>query len=257
MIMTNADSSGRGNVVGIPLELKAVDLEKVFGSRHVVKSVSFHVKQGEVVGLLGPNGAGKTTAFYMVVGLLLPTSGRVLYGLEDITALPMDARARMGIGYLPQNVSIFRHMTVGDNLTSVMEIAGFKHDDRQAWLAELLTKYHIGHIVNSLGAQLSGGERRRVEIARAMATRPKFLLLDEPFTGIDPLTVQTIQEIIKALASDGVGVLITDHNARETLRICGRAYILADGEIIAAGSPRELSANEVVRQRYFGKDFAL
>lgn len=237
------------------LELQAVTLVKRYRARTVVNAVSFTVATGEVVGLLGPNGAGKTTSFYMVVGLIYPSEGRVLLGDEDITHLPMHVRAQMGVGYLPQNVSIFRRMTVEDNLRSVMEINDIAPENRQSVLDEVMAKFHIENIAKSYGATLSGGERRRVEIARALVTRPKFLLLDEPFTGVDPLTVQQLQVIIAKLKAEGLGVLITDHNARETLRICDRAYILARGEIIAQGLPRELAENPLVREQYLGKDF--
>lgn len=239
------------------LELKAVALEKGFKQRQVVRSVSFDVRTGEVVGLLGPNGAGKTTSFYMVVGLLYPTRGSVFLGAEEITHMPMHLRARMGISYLPQNMSIFRKMSVEDNLVSVMEVCGVKRDERPAFLDELLSKFQIGHIAKSMGAALSGGERRRVEIARALIIRPKFLLLDEPFAGIDPMTVSEIQGIILKLKEEGLGVLITDHNVRETLGSCDRAYILSGGQIIAHGLPEEISSSQVVRDTYLGENFKL
>ncbi len=238
-------------------ELRAVDLEKSFKARQVVRSVSFTVTEGEVVGLLGPNGAGKTTSFYMVVGLLYPSRGSVFLGHQEITSMPMHMRARMGISYLPQNMSIFRRMTVEDNLRSVMEVTGVKRDERAGYLDELLSKFQIGHIAKSMGAALSGGERRRVEIARALIIKPKFLLLDEPFAGIDPVTVQEIQKIIEKLRSDGLGVLITDHNVRETLGSCDRAYILSGGQIIAHGLPQEISESQVVRDQYLGENFKL
>ena len=239
------------------LVLRAEQLERWFKSRQVVKSVSFEVQQGEVVGLLGPNGAGKTTSFYMVVGLLYPTSGKVFMGEEDITHLPMHVRAKKGISYLPQNMSIFRRMSVEDNLRSIMEVCGVPRADRQSFLDELLTKFQVRHIAKSHGAALSGGERRRVEIARALIIRPKFLLLDEPFAGIDPMTVQEIQGIIGKLRNEGLGVLITDHNVRETLGACDRAYILSGGEIIAHGRPEEVSASQVARESYLGEHFKL
>jgi lipopolysaccharide export system ATP-binding protein len=241
----------------VTLELKAQDLEKGFKARQVVRKVSFEVREGEVVGLLGPNGAGKTTSFYMVVGLLYPTRGSVFLGDKDITHLPMHVRARMGISYLPQNMSIFRKMTVEDNLRSVMEVTGVKREERPAFLDELLSKFQIGHIAKSMGAALSGGERRRVEIARALIIRPKFLLLDEPFAGIDPMTVSEIQGIILQLKAEGLGVLITDHNVRETLGSCDRAYILSGGQIIAHGLPQEISQSQVVRETYLGENFKL
>jgi lipopolysaccharide export system ATP-binding protein len=239
------------------LELKAVKLEKAFKSRQVVKSASFTVSTGEVVGLLGPNGAGKTTSFYMVVGLLYPSAGQVYLGDEDITHLPMHIRAKKGISYLPQNMSIFRKMTVEENLRSIMEVTHVPRDERDAMLDELLSKFQIRHIAKSMGAALSGGERRRVEIARALIIRPKFLLLDEPFAGIDPMTVAEIQGIVGKLRDEGLGVLITDHNVRETLGACDRAYILSGGEIIAHGLPEEVSNSQQVRETYLGENFKL
>lgn len=239
------------------LTLRAVSLEKWFKTRQVVKSVTFTVKMGEVVGLLGPNGAGKTTSFYMVVGLLYPTKGQVYMGDEDITHLPMHIRARKGISYLPQNMSIFRRMSVEDNLLSVMEVCRIPRPEREGFLDELLGKFQVRHIAKSMGAALSGGERRRVEIARALIIRPKFLLLDEPFAGIDPMTVHEIQGIIGKLRDEGIGVLITDHNVRETLGSCDRAYILAGGEIIANGLPEEVANSQTVRETYLGENFKL
>lgn len=241
-----------------PLTLKATKLNKSFKNREVVKSVSFEVRTGEVVGLLGPNGAGKTTSFYMVVGLLFPNSGTVTLGEEDITNLPMHVRARRGISYLPQNMSIFRKLSVEDNLIAIMEVAGVKGHHRKEMLDELLTKFQIGHIAKSMGASLSGGERRRVEIARALITKPKFLLLDEPFAGVDPVTVQEIQGIIAKLKDeDGLGVLITDHNVRETLGSCESAYILTGGNIVAFGTPQEIANNKLVRDVYLGEHFRM
>ncbi len=240
-----------------PVELKAVSLERYFKNRQVVKGASFSVRTGEVVGLLGPNGAGKTTSFYMVVGLLYPSKGQVFMGDLDITHLPMHIRARKGISYLPQNMSIFRKMSVEDNLRSVMEVCGVPRDEREAFVDELLGKFQIRHIAKSMGAALSGGERRRVEIARALIIRPKFLLLDEPFAGIDPMTVSEIQGIIAQLRNEGLGVLITDHNVRETLGACDRAYILNGGQIIAHGVPEEVSNSQMVRDTYLGENFKL
>lgn len=236
-------------------QLAAVSLQKSFKQKRVVKSVSFSVKTGEVVGLLGPNGAGKTTSFYMVVGLLFPQSGQVLLDGEDITQLPMHLRAQRGIGYLPQNMSIFRRMTVEENLESIMEVVGLPRHQRKDRLDELLTKFQIGRIAKSLGASLSGGERRRVEIARSLVINPKFLLLDEPFAGIDPMTVHEIQLIIDDLRKEGLGVLITDHNVRETLGSCDKAYILSSGEIIADGLPAEVASNQKVKDIYLGENF--
>lgn len=236
-------------------QLRAEHLERSFKQRKVVKSVSFSVKQGEVVGLLGPNGAGKTTSFYMVVGLLYPSAGNVYMGDEEITHLPMHIRARKGISYLPQNMSIFRKMTVENNLRAVMEVCKIPRSDHAELLDELLGKFQIRHIAKSMGAALSGGERRRVEIARALIIKPKFLLLDEPFAGIDPVTVQEIQGIIGKLKDEGLGVLITDHNVRETLGSCDRAYILSGGQIIAHGLPNEVAENPIVRETYLGEHF--
>ncbi len=242
---------------GSKISLRAVNLERSFKQRKVVKSVSFQVETGQVIGLLGPNGAGKTTSFYMIVGLLYPQSGQVLMGDEDITELPMHIRARKGISYLPQNMSIFRRMTVSENLLSIMEVVGIPRDDRVPRLEELLRKFQIEHIAKSMGAALSGGERRRVEIARALIINPKFLLLDEPFAGIDPVTVQEIQGIIGKLKDEGLGVLITDHNVRETLGSCDKAYILSQGQIIAEGLPHEIAENKAVREEYLGENFRL
>lgn len=238
-------------------ELRAEGLQKSFKSRQVVKSVSFSVKTGEVVGLLGPNGAGKTTSFYIVVGLLYPNEGHVLLGDQDITHLPMHIRAKKGISYLPQNVSIFRKLSVEDNLLAVMEVTNTPREERRRLLDELLSKFQIRHIAKSIGAALSGGERRRVEIARSLIIKPKFLLLDEPFAGIDPMTVQEIQGIIENLKHDGLGVLITDHNVRETLGCCDRSYILADGEIVAHGLPEEILGSKTVKKIYLGENFKL
>jgi len=236
-------------------KLVAEQLCKSFKTRQVVKGVSFRVSMGEVVGLLGPNGAGKTTSFYMIVGLLFPQTGRILLQDEDITDLPMHIRALRGISYLPQNMSIFRRMTVEDNLLSIMEVADVPKEKRAERLEELLTKFQVTHIAKSYGAALSGGERRRVEIARALITNPRFLLLDEPFAGIDPVTVHEIQGIIQKLREDGLGVLITDHNVRETLGSCDRAYILAGGEIISQGLPDEVANDPVVKEKYLGEHF--
>jgi lipopolysaccharide export system ATP-binding protein len=240
-----------------PSRLEADGISKSFKSRQVVKNVSFNVGTGEVVGLLGPNGAGKTTSFYMVVGLLFPQAGRVLLDGEDITHQPMHMRAHRGISYLPQNMSIFRRLSVEDNLLAVMEVCGVSRHERQCMLDDLLEKFQIGHIAGSLGAALSGGERRRVEIARALIIKPKFLLLDEPFAGIDPVTVQEIQKIILQLRNDGLGVLITDHNVRETLGSCDRVYILTGGTITAHGLPAEVAAHPEVRETYLGENFRL
>ena len=234
------------------------NLSKTFSSRKVVKSVSLNVDSGEVVGLLGPNGAGKTTSFYMIVGLIKNDGGSIQLDLEDITGLPMDARARKGIGYLPQEASIFRKLTVEENILGVLEIAGVTSaEQRLIKLDSLLNEFHISHIRHSIGMSLSGGERRRVEIARALATEPRFILLDEPFAGVDPISVGDIQAIVAHLKNVGIGVLITDHNVQETLRICDRAYIVNEGTIISSGDPNGILENETVRRVYLGDSFSI
>jgi lipopolysaccharide export system ATP-binding protein len=238
-------------------QIKAVNIFKAYNKQPVVKSVSFSVNLGEVVGLLGPNGAGKTTSFYMMVGLLFPDTGQVFLGEEDITTLPMYKRGRRGISYLPQNSSIFRKLTVEENLLAIMEVVKTPRTARKQLLLELLDQFQIGGIAKSLGATLSGGERRRVEIARALIGKPSFLLLDEPFAGIDPVTVQEIQGIITSLVSERLGVLITDHNVRETLASCSRAYVLAEGQIIAHGNAEAILNNPLVKEKYLGNKFVL
>lgn len=238
--------------------LKAENIKKSYKTRDVVKGVSLQVSAGEAVGLLGPNGAGKTTTFYMIVGLVRPNSGSIQLDNKNITKLPMHARARLGVGYLPQEASVFRKLSVKDNIVAILQ--GRKElskADRESKLEELLEDLHITHIRDSLGISLSGGERRRVEIARALAADPKFILLDEPFAGVDPISVIDIQKIIKQLTDRGIGVLITDHNVRETLGICNRAYILSNGELIAEGTPETILANEQVKKVYLGEDFKL
>jgi lipopolysaccharide export system ATP-binding protein len=236
--------------------LKSKHLIRKFGSRLVVDDVSFHVASGEVVGLLGPNGAGKTTSFYMTVGLLKPTSGSVFMDELDITTDPIHKRARIGIGYLPQNSSVFRKLSVEDNIRAIMEVWGVPRGERSALLEKLIDQFGIGHIRKSLGISLSGGERRRLEIARTLVISPRFLLLDEPFAGIDPVTVGEIQDLIKRLVKEeNLGVLITDHNVRETLSLCNRAYILASGKILAEGLPNDVANNERVKQVYLGDNF--
>ncbi len=237
--------------------LAAQNISKHFKSRKVVNQVSLSVRTGEIVGLLGPNGAGKTTSFYMMVGLLAPDEGEIRLGEESITHLPIHIRAKKGISYLPQNVSIFRKLTVEENLRAVMEIIGLPKKDQLILARSLLRKFHIEHIATSLGVSLSGGERRRVEIARSLIINPKFLLLDEPFAGVDPVTVQEIQGIIRGLKHEGIGILITDHNVRETLGICDRAYVLSGGEIISEGSPGDVLNNQKVREIYLGDNFQL
>jgi len=238
--------------------LRVEGLAKKYRSRQVVKSLSLEVSSGEVVGLLGPNGAGKTTAFYMIVGLVPTDAGRILIDDQDISKLPVHRRARLGVGYLPQEASVFRKLTVEDNIRAILEVRPeLSRDKREEQLESLLDELHIGHIRNSLGQSLSGGERRRVEIARALAAEPEFMLLDEPFAGVDPISVLDIQRIIRHLVERNIGVLITDHNVRETLGICSRAYIVSGGGVIAAGTADEILANQQVREVYLGQDFRL
>jgi lipopolysaccharide export system ATP-binding protein len=239
-------------------QLTARDLRKSFRGRSAVAGVSLDVSPGEIVGLLGPNGAGKTTCFYMIVGLVAPDSGTVAIDGADITHAGMPERARMGLGYLPQEASVFRKLSVQDNLRAILETrSDLTPDAREARLERLLGDLHIGHIRTSPGAALSGGERRRVEIARALVIEPRFMLLDEPFAGVDPITVIDIQRIIRDLAARGIGVLITDHNVRETLGICHRAYIVNEGEVMAAGAPETILADDRVRAVYLGDAFQL
>jgi len=243
---------------GSQSRLEARQLAKQYKKRSVVRDVSLHVGAGEIVGLLGPNGAGKTTSFYMVVGLVRADSGSVLLDGKDITRLPMHARAQLGVGYLPQEASVFRSMTVEDNILAILETRkSLTTAERKQELERLLGELHIGHIRKGLGQSLSGGERRRVEIARALAANPRFILLDEPFAGVDPIAVHDIQSIVHHLKQQGIGVLITDHNVRETLSLCERAYILAEGKVIASGTPTELLADAAVRKVYLGDDFKL
>lgn len=239
-------------------QLKVTGLAKRYKSRQVVKDLSLEVASGEVVGLLGPNGAGKTTAFYMIVGLVPCDSGSILIDDEDMSRMPMHRRAQRGLGYLPQEASVFRQLSVEDNIRAVLEVCEPRAGEtRESTLNALLEELHIGHIRHSLGQSLSGGERRRVEIARALATNPRFILLDEPFAGVDPISVLDIQRIIRHLSARNIGVLITDHNVRETLGICGRAYIVSSGLVIASGSAEEILANREVREVYLGQDFRL
>ena len=238
--------------------LRASGLEKSYKSRTVVRNLSLEVSNGEVVGLLGPNGAGKTTAFYMIVGLVPCDAGQIQLGDTDLTLLPMHRRAQMGLGYLPQEASVFRKLSVEDNVLAVLETRpDLERAAREQRLEGLLEELRIGHVRRSLGLSLSGGERRRVEIARALAAEPHFMLLDEPFAGVDPLSVLDIQRIIRELTSRGIGVLITDHNVRETLGVCGRAYIVNQGTVIAQGTAEEILANPQVREVYLGESFRL
>lgn len=239
-------------------ELHAEHLAKAYKGRTVVSDVSLSVKAGQVVGLLGPNGAGKTTTFYMVVGLVKNDKGKITLNNQDITLLPMHERARRGIGYLPQESSIFRTLTVRDNIMAILEtrkdLSAAQREDK---LDSLVSEFSIGHILHSAGMALSGGERRRVEIARALAAEPQFILLDEPFAGVDPISVIDIKKIIQQLRQRGIGVLITDHNVRETLSVCEHAYIVSQGQLIAQGSPQQVLANQKVKEVYLGEHFSL
>ena len=237
--------------------LVAQNLIKSFNKNTVVNNINFNVYPKEIVGLLGPNGAGKTTCFYMIVGLLKPDNGKILLYGEDVSNSPMYRRARLGIGYLPQNASIFRKMTVKDNFQSVMEVVGIKRQERSKLMRYLLERFQLGHVQNSMGYSLSGGERRRVEIARALIINPKFILLDEPFAGIDPLAVLEIQKMIKELKNDGLGILITDHNVRETLGSCDRSYVISQGKIVEKGTAEQIVNNKRVKEIYLGDNFSL
>ena len=237
--------------------LKTTHLVKSYKKRKVVDDVSIEVRQGEIVGLLGPNGAGKTTSFYMTVGLIKPDSGNVFLNEEDITALPMYRRAQMGIGYLPQEASVFRKMSIEDNIAAVLEMTKLTKAEQKEKLESLIQEFRLGHVRKSLGEVLSGGERRRTEIARALATNPDFILLDEPFAGIDPIAVEDIQKIVMQLKDKNIGVLITDHNVQETLSIIQRAYLLFEGKVLKSGTADELSQDEQVRKVYLGQNFEL
>lgn len=238
-------------------QLKVANLAKRYRKRTVVRDVSLDIASGEVVGLLGPNGAGKTTSFYMILGLVSMDAGRIELDGQDIGSLPIHRRARLGLGYLPQEASIFRKMTVAENVQAVLELQGLEQEEIATRLDDLLHDLHVSHLRDSNALALSGGERRRVEIARALAASPRFILLDEPFAGVDPIAVMDIQRIIGFLKERGIGVLITDHNVRETLGICDRAYIISDGGVIAAGSPEEIINNESVRKVYLGEHFKM
>jgi len=235
----------------------AKELTKIYGKRTVTNKVSFQVEQGEIVGLLGPNGAGKTTSFYQVVGLVKPDDGDVFLNEINITKLPMYKRAKMGLGYLPQEASVFRKLTVEDNITAVLEMTKLSRKEQKEKLESLLSEFHLDHVRKSNGDVLSGGERRRTEIARALAVDPKFILLDEPFAGIDPIAVEDIQSIVTRLKYKNIGILITDHNVNETLSICDRAYLLIEGSIYKHGTAEELAKDEQVRRLYLGRNFEL
>ena len=237
--------------------LKATGLAKSYKSRQVVRDLSLELASGEVVGLLGPNGAGKTTAFYMIVGLVPCDAGRIVLGDVDLTLLPIHRRAQLGLGYLPQEASVFRKLSVEANIMAILETRNLERGAREERLEQLLEELRIGHVRKTLGLALSGGERRRVEIARALAAEPRFMLLDEPFAGVDPLSVLDIQRIIRELTQRGIGVLITDHNVRETLGVCARAYIVNQGTVIASGTAEEVLANPQVREVYLGESFRL
>lgn len=239
------------------MELKADNLVKIYGKRTVVKGVSFNVEQGEIVGLLGPNGAGKTTSFYMIVGIIKPNEGKVYLDEKDITTYPMYQRAKLGIGYLAQEPSIFRNLSVENNIRAALEFTKLTQKEQDDKLEQLLDEFGLQHIRKSKGIQLSGGERRRTEIARSLAIDPKFMLLDEPFAGIDPIAVEDIQSIIYKLKTKNIGILITDHNVHETLSITDRAYLLIDGNIMKSGSAEDLANDEEVRRLYLGTNFEL
>ena len=239
------------------MKLIAEHLVKRYGSRTVVKDVSFHAEKGEIVGLLGPNGAGKTTSFYMIVGLITPNGGNIYLDDLNVTKEPIYKRAKLGIGYLVQEASVFRKLSVEDNIMSILEMTDLTKDQQKEKLESLLTEFSLHHIRKSLGIQLSGGERRRTEIARALAIDPNFILLDEPFAGVDPIAVEDIQRIVRQLKERGIGVIITDHNVQETLCITDRTYLLYDGRIMKEGSARELADDEEVRRVYLGQNFVL
>lgn len=239
------------------MQLRAENLVKLYGQREVVKSVSINVNQGEIVGLLGPNGAGKTTTFYMAVGFVQPNAGHVYLDNEEITNLPMYKRAQKGVGYLPQEPSVFRKLSVEDNIKAILEMTDLSKADQRDKLESLIDEFRLHRVRKNIGDSLSGGERRRTEIARALASSPKFILLDEPFAGIDPIAVEDIQGIVEKLKDKNIGILITDHNVQETLSITERAYLMFEGNILKAGTAEELAADEMVRKVYLGKNFEL
>lgn len=257
LVADNSRATGQATKTPSASALAAFHLEKKYGKRRVVDDVSLHVEKGEVVGLLGANGAGKTTTFYMIVGLERPDAGVVSLGDRDVTRLPMYLRARLGLGYLPQEPSIFRKMTAAQNILAVLETMGLRRRERLTRLEELLEEFGIAHVRNTRGDALSGGERRRTEIARALATEPQYIMLDEPFAGIDPKAVDDIQNVILYLRNRSIGILVTDHNVRETLGVTDRAYIMADGRIFRSGVPRELTEDAEVRRLYLGDKFRM
>lgn len=238
-------------------KLRTEHLFKKYGKRTVVNDVSIHLEQGEIVGLLGPNGAGKTTTFYMTTGLVSPNDGKIFLNDTEITTMPVYRRAKLGIGYLPQEASVFRKMTVEDNIRSVLEMTNFSKEYQEEKLEQLIKEFNLGHVRQNIGDRLSGGERRRTEIARCLAIEPKFVMLDEPFAGVDPIAVQEIQDVVWKLKDKNIGILITDHNVDETLMITDRAYLLFEGKILFHGTPEELAANPIVRKNYLGRDFEL
>ena len=237
--------------------LRTEHLYKKYGKRTVVNDVSIHLEQGEIVGLLGPNGAGKTTTFYMTTGLVSPNDGKIFLNDLEITTMPVYRRAKLGIGYLPQEASVFRKMTVEDNIRAVLEMTNFTKEYQHEKLEQLIKEFNLGHVRQNIGDRLSGGERRRTEIARCLAIEPKFVMLDEPFAGVDPIAVQEIQDVVWRLKDKNIGILITDHNVDETLMITDRAYLLFEGKILFHGTPEELAANPIVRKNYLGRDFEL
>lgn len=239
------------------MKLHTTNIKKTYKGRDVVKGVSIEVNQGEIVGLLGPNGAGKTTSFYMIVGLVKPDEGNVYLDSTDITHFPMYKRSQLGIGYLPQEVSVFRKLSVEDNIMAILEMTALNKQERKDRLEQLLEEFSLNHVRKNLGDRLSGGEKRRTEIARALATNPKFVLLDEPFAGVDPIAVEDIQSIVSELRKKNIGILITDHNVQETLSITDRAYLLFEGSILKSGTAEELAADEQVRRVYLGQNFEL
>jgi lipopolysaccharide export system ATP-binding protein len=239
------------------VELRTENINKTYKGRQVVKNVTVSVKQGEIVGLLGPNGAGKTTSFYMMVGLIKPDTGNVFLDDKDITKLPMYKRSQMGIGYLPQEVSVFRNLSVEDNILAILQMTKLSKSQQKERLEELLEEFHLTHVRKNMGSKLSGGEKRRTEIARGLAINPKFVLLDEPFAGVDPIAVEDIQSIVLKLRKKNIGILITDHNVQETLSIVDRAYLLFEGSILKAGTAEELAVDEQVKKVYLGQHFEL
>ncbi len=237
--------------------LRSEKITKKYRNRTVANEVSIEVKQGEIVGLLGPNGAGKTTSFYMIVGMIKPNAGKIFLNDIEITTLPMYKRAQMGIGYLPQEASVFRKLSIENNLRAVLELTKFTKEEQEKKLEELIAEFNLGHVRHNLGDQLSGGERRRTEIARCLATNPAFILLDEPFAGVDPIAVEDIQHVVRSLKNKNIGILITDHNVHETLSITDRAYLLFEGRVIKQGSAEDLANDEQVRRVYLGQNFEL